>query len=229
MIALPILGAVSMIAFLYFRDEKSSALATILKTLTSLFFIAVAVYGFAKINANRQIENLEYFCFILAGLVMGLVGDVTLDLKLAYPQDNDIYTYTGMSSFAIGHIFYLIALIMYWGFNGWAIGAAAVIAVIVISTSIFVMKFNFGKFLIPAIIYSFLLSYMTCQAFYAGIKDSFTTASILLLIGGILFLVSDAILSMSYFGGKNNRILIIANHVTYYAAQFLIAFSIYCM
>ncbi len=45
--------------------------------------------------------------------------------------------------------------------------------------------------------------------------------------GGIFFLISDLILSGTYFGeGKNRPVDIIINHVTYYIAQFLIASSL---
>jgi len=49
---------------------------------------------------------------------------------------------------------------------------------------------------------------------------------ILFLIGSILFLLSDLVLSMTYFDGKDSKIMIIINHVLYYAAQFSIAVAV---
>lgn len=226
-IVLLILGAISLAFFLWKRDEKGSALATILKTLTSLFFIATAFAAFLKNYSDYpRYEIVEFFALIAAGLVMGMIGDILLDLKIAYPKDNDIYTYSGMSAFAIGHIFYLIALIMFFKFNVWALAVAAVLTIAIVSTSIFVMKLNFGKFIIPAVIYSFLLCYVMCQGVYAAIAESFSAITIVIALGGIFFLISDAILSMTYFGGKNSKLIITANHITYYIAQFLLAVSI---
>ncbi len=45
--------------------------------------------------------------------------------------------------------------------------------------------------------------------------------------GGILFLLSDLVLSGTYFGeGKNKPSYVVVNHALYYGAQFCIASSI---
>ena len=48
----------------------------------------------------------------------------------------------------------------------------------------------------------------------------------LFFIGGILFALSDLVLSGTYFGGKERPVDIILNYLTYYPAQFLIALSL---
>ena len=49
----------------------------------------------------------------------------------------------------------------------------------------------------------------------------------LMFAGLVLFLVSDLILSGTYFGeGKNRPVDVVSNHVTYYFGQFLIALSL---
>ena len=49
----------------------------------------------------------------------------------------------------------------------------------------------------------------------------------MMFIGGILFAISDLVLSGTYFGeGKERPIDFILNYITYYGAQFTIAFSI---
>ena len=48
-----------------------------------------------------------------------------------------------------------------------------------------------------------------------------------MFVGGLLFLLSDLILSGTYFGeGKRRPVDIITNHVSYYAAQFVIASAV---
>ncbi|HSV87129.1 MAG TPA: lysoplasmalogenase family protein, partial [Bacteroidales bacterium] len=62
-----------------------------------------------------------------------------------------------------------------------------------------------------------------------AITAGYTTLWIMLFSGATLFIISDLILSMQYFGPADNArkpALVVANHVTYYLAQFLIAFSI---
>lgn len=224
-IALCILGIVCLSTFLFVRKCTSSPLATILKTLTSIVFVILAVYSSL---ANYSYEVLYYAVFIIIGLVFGLVGDITLDLKLTYPKDNDIFTFTGMSSFAIGHIFYLAIIIMYFGFSIWALLLSIALTLITVFATIFLMKYKYEKYLIISTIYCFLLTFMMFSSLFGAIEDNFSMTTRLLFTGGVFFLISDGILSMQYFGGKDNsRLLVILNHVTYYLAQFLIAASIF--
>jgi len=49
----------------------------------------------------------------------------------------------------------------------------------------------------------------------------------LFFIGALLFLLSDLVLSGTYFGtGKRRPVDVILNHILYYAGQFLIAGSV---
>jgi len=89
------------------------------------------------------------------------------------------------------------------------------------------MKMSFGDFLIPSIAYAFLLTLFLASAVAAGFLAGFTLSVILLIVGAGLFLLSDLVLSMIYFDGNDARMLIIINHVLYYAAQFLIALSLF--
>ena len=41
--------------------------------------------------------------------------------------------------------------------------------------------------------------------------------------GMLVFLFSDLILSMQYFGGKDQKIFIYINHIAYYLAQIMFA------
>ena len=137
------LGALCLALFIIKRDEKGSPIALLLKTMTSVFFMLTALMALLH---NAGIKNYAYF--ILAGLLFGLIGDIALDLKVVYPSDDAIYTYAGMVSFSIGHVFYLTALILYFGFNVWALAAAVVIAAATIVITKFGMKFDYGKFLV---------------------------------------------------------------------------------
>ena len=139
-----------------------------------------------------------------------------------------------------GHILYIIATML--RFPGkeinmlWAalIGIGVTAAIFILS--IFVMKMRFGKFLIPSISYCILLTWFVVYSAWnlAAIKS---TANILLLVGSIMFIVSDLILSMTYFSKEEDykkqgmmnpesKFMIVANHATYYIAQFLIAIAI---
>ena len=223
------LGIFSLIAFLVLRDNKSSALAIIIKTLTSLFFIATAILAFyTNFKANGySVENVDICLLFVGGLVLGLVGDILLDCKIAYPADEAPFTYAGMAAFAVGHILYISAICEYFGgFNWWGFLVGIVIAAAFMCVSIFGMKMNFGKYLIPSTIYCVLLFGFMCQAFCAAVNDAWSGATVIIFIGSVLFLLSDAVLSMTYFQGKNSKLMIVVNHVLYYAAQFMLAMSL---
>jgi len=50
----------------------------------------------------------------------------------------------------------------------------------------------------------------------------------MMFAGGLLFTISDLILSGTYFGkGKERPVDIITNSVSYYAAQFVIALAMF--
>lgn len=224
------LGIVSLICFLALRDKNGSPLATVIKTLASLFFIATAIAALIENNTVSYDRIIIPGALIIMGLVLGLVGDITLDLKITYQKmikDSDTYTFAGMVSFGIGHILYIVAISMLYTFSGWAILIAAGFIALVFIVSIFLMKMNFGKWLIPSISYGFLLSIFMCVAAAACIIEKTVGVDLILfLIGSILFLLSDLILSMTYFDGKDSKVMIIVNHILYYAAQFSIAVAV---
>lgn len=234
------LGVVFLTLFLIFRDKKGSLLAVLLKTLTSLMFVFVAIFSLRELGTNTISIML-----IIIGLCFGMIGDVLLDLKvvlktLEEPKISDRCMYLGMASFGIGHILYIVGslfealdLQMYL-YISLAIGVVLIVLILLISTK--AMKMNYSKFLIPCGIYGFLLaSFVAFSIFrYVFILD---LKSLLLMIGSIMFIISDLILSMTYFskdedyqkeGALNpeSRLMICSNHITYYIAQFLIAISI---
>jgi len=228
------IGAVFLALFLLFRTKDGGIFPAALKTVTSLLFVATAVaavIGNYKITGTANVEKLLFFGLVLLGLVCGLIGDLTLDLKITYRASNlrhsDLYTYFGMAAFGVGHILYIVAVGLFFGFSPWTLLIAAGATAAIFCTSIFLMKMSFGDFLIPSIAYAFLLTLFLASAVAAGFLAGFTLSVILLIVGAGLFLLSDLVLSMIYFDGNDARMLIIINHVLYYAAQFLIALSLF--
>ena len=228
------IGAVFLAAFLVFRTKDGGMLPAALKTVTSLFFVATALaaaIGNYTVSGTMTQEKALYFGLVVLGLVCGLIGDLVLDLKITYRDSNmrhsELYTYFGMSAFGVGHILYVSAVAGYFGFSAWTILIAAGVTTVIILSSIFVMKLQFGRFLIPSVLYTFLLTLFIACAVAGGVMAGFTLSVVLLIVGAVLFLLSDMVLSLIYFDGNDSRFLIIVNHVLYYAAQFLIAVSLF--
>ena len=217
------LGAIALTLFLVARDRKGSVQALLFKTLTSFLFISVAFASF-MVNPNEGVAS--FAMLIMMGLICGLIGDIVLDLKIMYKESSSLYQHGGMVAFLAGHLFYLAALIIYFGFNWLPLVIAVVLAVIIGLVSKFILKFNFAEHTIDTYAYSFFLSYMMTQACYAAITQGFTTCTVLLAVGAILFLLSDLVLVMTYYDNKDSRPFIAVNHILYYAAQYAIALSI---
>lgn len=247
------LGTLALCFFLFKRDKKSSIVAIALKTVTSLFFIGTAVFSILENLGGKgtfdYMEMLPLFLFLL-GLVFGMVGDILLDFKIYFKtlnmrflcleNDYDILMITGMSAFGIGHVFYISAGVVLnpalWLNLIYSMVIGGVLIALVMVTSIKVMKMDFRKFFIPCIIYGFLLATFVVYSIFR-IVNYYSLANLLLLIGSILFIISDLVLSITYFSKEEeynkqgflnpeSRFMIVLNHVTYYAAQFLIALAI---
>ncbi|MFA5078757.1 MAG: lysoplasmalogenase family protein [Dehalococcoidia bacterium] len=220
---LTFLGAIVLTLFLLNRDRNGSVKALLYKTLASFLFIVVA---FAAFLANPCPCAAVYAVLIIMGLACGLIGDILLDLKVMYKQSASLYQHGGMAAFFMGHVFYLAALIGYFGFNWIPAAVAVALAVIIMLISRFAFKFDFAEHTIDTYAYSFVLCYMMAQACYAAVMQGYSACTVLLAVGSILFLLSDLVLSMTYYDGKDSRAYISVNHVLYYAAQFCIALSV---
>lgn len=227
-------GLVALCLFLKFRVQKSTAKAAVVKAITSVMFILTAVFASLSVYDKLNINKLLFAGLVIGGLVCGLLGDIWLDLKFVYRQDERFFTYSGFLSFAVGHFFYIAAVLC--GINGkfsvlalLCSLALAVIAALVIFFGEKVMQLKYGEYKLISTLYGALLFFMTAfcgfNAFFSGIGENIHL--LVMAIGGVFFIISDLILSGTYFGeGKNRPVDIITNHVTYYIAQFIIASAI---
>ena len=222
------LGAVSLAIFLFDKIRGYSIRETIIKACTSLIFVALGIYSF--IHAKMP----PFGVFAIIGLVFGLFGDIFLDLKYVSKERSRFYTYAGFVSFGIGHIFYITGMMIYLNQgHEWysfvipfALGLVGGLLVILLEKT---LKLQYGEYKFICWLYGTLLFSMTATTGFLAISHRLTIPAFnMLFIGGILFAVSDLILSGTYFGeGKERPIDLATNGVTYYAAQFLIAFSLF--
>lgn len=225
-----VLGIISTVAFLVKRVKEGGVKAAMLKAFASTLFIATSV---AATSAVIGEEKFSFALFVIMGLVMGLMGDIWLDLKWVYPEANDTYTFAGFGSFMIGHFFYIAGLfINYADFSQPLYIVIPAVLALVLGVGVVIlekpMKMVYGKFKAITGVYGFVLSFMTFLSGGLAIMNGFKDMTLnFMFAGGILFLISDLILSGTYFGeGKRRPVDIITNHASYYAAQFVIASAI---
>ena len=228
MIGAYVFGGLSIILcllFCWFRGEKANVYSLVLKITASLCFVLGAVF------AVNSIASTGFGLLIICGLVLGLVGDILLDLKIMYPDQSQEYFNAGTICFAIGHVFYFMACLF---FNKIALPAnllwnilislgVATVLTLAIMFSSKKMGLNFGKSLTLVITYSVILTFMVSFSISIAI---FVPAFWVVAAGMVLFFLSDLVLSMQYFGDKSQKVWIWINHILYYLAQILIAISI---
>lgn len=94
-----ILMLISLGFLIYFNYHPHGYRMPIIKTITSLLFIAVCVCGYKSSHSN-----LQYFTFILLALIISLVGDVFLAFNNSQSDEISKMFVYGLISFSIAHI-----------------------------------------------------------------------------------------------------------------------------
>lgn len=208
--------------FITVRVCKGGVYGLLTKTLASLGFV---ICGLVAYNWGATMQ-FNAGMFIVIGLVFGMIGDILLDLKVIYPDDQQTYLNYGMLSFGLGHVAYLVALtiLVVNSANVMLIWIVSIIVSAIMSPLTMLaskkMGLDFGKSYTQSLLYSFILIFATVYAiicaFYVHIIAIFACAL-------VLFLASDLVLSIMYFGNKqSDKKLIIINHALYYIAQITI-------
>ena len=222
------IGAILVTLFLIDKIHKYSVRETIIKSFASLVFISLAVY-------HNFLKGFSPFgSLVIVALVLGLLGDVWLDLKYVFPKEDKAFTYAGFLCFGLGHIAFMSGMFIQFYVPGnvlfiilpYVFGLVMGVVTVLLEKP---MKLVYGKMKLIVFLYGILLFSMFGVAFSLYIQSGFKNVSLLFMsIGGCLFAVSDLVLSGTYFGeGKERAIDISINGILYYIAQFSIAFSIY--
>lgn len=205
----------------------------IFKTVSAVLFV---LCGFlcVKISGN----NTPYASLIMAGLVLGLIGDIFLHSL----QNKSWHFALGFISFLVGHIVYIVAFwkaikTTYPGshvFEWYELLITAVLLAIMLTIMLKMDIFKGKKALIaPFAAYGFILFTMLTKGLrYSigeiayGTNDHMVAVFLTVGLGAILFTLSDVILGFTIPMGKTTRTVRIVNIGTYFAAQILLAVSI---
>lgn len=218
------------VLFIVIRAKNGACVRGVMaKTSASFAFVLTGAYALTQLGAS-----IGDFILILLGLICGLIGDILLELKVVYKDDANIYLPYGMLAFGLGHILYFTAINLILDTKNIettvpfmiAVGIACVGTILIIALSKKVMKLDFGEFFIHSTLYTFILIFVTAFA----VILAFSMPSLFIMAGGLFaILVSDMVLSLQYFGGKqDSKTLHILNHSIYYLGQILIAVFIFC-
>lgn len=210
--------------YVYKSNGQTGVKPLILKAISSLMFTGLAIYA-CFIN----MFILGIFIFVL-GFVASCFGDVILGLP-DFPElkeKKNFLILAGGSFFAFAHIAYYIGMILLFGWAWWSLLIAIPFALFFFLFNKFVKKINYGKMNLGIAFYSLFISVVVCQGLYALFVLPFAMYSIILALGFLLFYASDVVLMRIYFGeNQNNKVLYYYNLAFYYAAQILLAVSLF--
>ncbi len=207
------------------------------KMICSALFFSAGLLAM-KISGHSA-SSSPYTKLILWGLFFGWLGDMFLHLI----TDKIVVFGLGLFAFLGGHIFYIFAFQRAIErtypdkpfFAWYEIVAVLVLVGLVVLYA--VLKKIKGKayMAIPVVLYAVTISAMLAKAFrycigewLYGMNEHIVMLFLTIALGAVLFVLSDGSLGMILFAGqKKNRPLKIFNIATYFAAQILLASSIF--
>jgi uncharacterized membrane protein YhhN len=194
------------------------------KPLTTLLVICVAALSFA-----RPPEQLDarYTALILAGLVFSMAGDVLL-----IPVDKPQAFLGGLVAFLLGHVMYIAAFVTLQASIikavSWPGELVSALGLIVAGAVVYrYLRPGLGRMRVPVIAYIAVISIMVDRAFgIAWVHSGPATQPASILVGALLFYLSDAILAINKFRLEGQMPHYrLWNLSTYYTGQLLIALS----
>ncbi len=219
------LGVVVSLLFCFKRSKGYSVNNMIFKSVSSLCYLLTAVFALIEHSSAYTYGSL-----IIMGGACGLVGDILLDLKGIYKSEEKTYLNAGFIFFLVGHIFYTASIIYSLKIKWWLVLISAVISVVIGVGTILtanMMKVHYGAYRKIVAVYVSFLAMTAVTSVVAVFVSSFQKGYILLGVGSVLFLLSDVVLSNTFFGrGKDKPHHLFINHFLYYAGQYLIAASV---
>ena len=201
--------------FLLQESKKRYVPAVVLKGLASVCFV---ILGFLLSGGSPAAK------LITAGLLLGCIADVLLNLRMVFPKKGQLIFLVGIIVFLSGHILYLIAILK--GAAPWWI--CVIIGVILTAL---LMKWIFARitakkaFKIFGIVYIGAIMLLNCLAI-GNLIVSPSAFTAVFAAGAVLFLLSDIVLILNTFGKETRQSLRVMNISLYYLGQLLIALSL---
>lgn len=173
-----------------------------LKAACSLLFVLTGLW--AALGAWST-----YRVLMLAGLVLGMAGDVLLEMP------GEKFFLPGMLAFLAGHVAYIAAFSCLAGWSYLSL-AAALVTGTVLALLGRAAGARTGKLTVPVLVYMFTIALMVAAAHRAG--------HVTLVLGSLLFAFSDSVLAYGKFARpvRFGSSLVLG---PYYTAQLLMALS----
>ena len=201
--------------FIWQEKKENYVAADVLKGLASLCFVLLGILCSPGTHTAK---------LIVAGLVLGCIADVLLNLRFVLKEKGQLVFLVGILVFLAGHVLYLAAVLPMA--KSWLV---CVVLGVVLTALLMVWIFKqitakkafkiFGVFYIGAIV---LLNCVTVSNLITS-PSAFTG---IFAAGALLFLISDIVLILNTFGSESRFSLRVTNLSLYYIGQILIAISL---
>lgn len=186
----------------------------IAKSIASIMFVTSGVINLTYCIKNKT--NLKFPIWMIIALTCAMLGDILLVINF----------YLGTAVFAIGHIFYFVSYCMLSKINRKDLICGISIFAFALSVILFTPFLDFGSNFMKGVCcaYAFIISFMVGKAISNLLKEKNSTNRII-VIGSILFFVSDLMLMLNKFGNIPGTSYLCLG--TYYPGQFILALSLF--
>ncbi len=226
-----VIGLFFIYLFMRERIQKHMVTSVLCKGIASTSFFMLGLYG---VYLSDIQTSLPYF--LLVGLFFGVLGDIWLGLKWSFSKTERLFTLAGFICFGLGHLFYLVAMLYNYAYtvpiSYFFIGVSvSILLALIVIFGNQMRGMRYRGFRQIALLYSIFLIFFCISSGILMVVNQFSIGLInRMFAGSLFFLISDYTLSWTYFSkGHNRPIDVIVTHVTYYLAQYLIAFAIFAL
>lgn len=205
--------------------------------LVASIYLLAEIFGFAQLRFALKpcllipliigvwfyVEKY-YRIYLVLALIFSWLGDVLL----LFVEQNQLYFLLGLGAFFMAHIFYIVLFRRIISSNSNTNPTNIVLLVIAVLFYDFVLTsvlwVHLGDLKYPVLLYSIVLSGMLFTALIAS-KQLNSSSKIQLIIGAILFVISDSLLAINkfYLPFQAASIMIMFSYI---AAQYLIVLAI---
>ena len=201
--------------FIWQEKKENYVAADILKGIASLCFVLLGILCSPGTHTAK---------LIVAGLVLGCVADVLLNLRFVLKEKGQMVFLIGILVFLAGHIAYL-ATVFPMAKNRLICVVLGVLLTALLMTWIFRQITAKKAFKIFGIFYIGAIVLLNCVT----VSNLLTAPSLftgIFAAGALLFLISDIVLILNTFGSESRFALRVTNLGLYYIGQILIAVSL---
>lgn len=207
--------ALVLAAFFLIRAEIGGMRRQIyvLKPICTLLVIVIALSALLQPTPNMT---------LVSGVLVGLLFSFGGDMALMFPDNRKAFM-IGLVLFLLAHIAYTVLFTLLGRFTAW--DALSTILLLVVGVYFFTLiKPNLGKMKIPVVVYIVVISLMVNRAISTLFGPELSAGQgIMIVIGAVLFYVSDLILAAGRYWKpwRYHRISL----AFYYSGQLLIALA----